>query len=278
MTLDTWIRFCEPPYVRSESIAEWWNAISSLAYCLVGLCFIHRSEKFHANFPEAFCQRIVWINRMFGITWLILGLGSASFHAFQTIPSELWDEIGMFIVTFWTSLCMYGLHPVTSGTSALWFYGAYIIFVLTTIFVYIEIMNHQFFVLMFLISVLIPLVIGASLPTTEHTDSQRSKLQSLVLDLTEVHSFLGRLTSAQTVRCSVTLALVGYIAWQTDQHCVKSGWAPSNPQLYELDWYYWCHPIWHTLTAIASMIGCDALLKVRVESHYYNRESYFFAE
>ena len=284
MTLDTWIRFCEPVYIRSNSIAEWWNTLSSLAYCVVGCVFAYQSEKFHTNFPEIFTTRVVWINRAFSISWLVLGLGSASFHAFQTIPTELWDEIAMFVVTFLTSACMCDIHPITSGNSAYWFYGSYILFVLASIFVYIELMNHEFFVLMFLISVLIPLVIGAtlpeSIPNAEQALSYRDRVRSIVLDLTESHSFVGQLVSAQNVTRAVTIAIIGYVAWQTDQHCVRSDWGPTNPQLYELDWYYWCHPIWHTLTAVAAVFGCDALLKVRMESFYYQKisKNHLFAE
>ena len=275
MTLETYIKFCEPPFIRSLSIAEWWNALSSLAYCMVGISFAYQSNKFHVSYPEIFNSGVICAHRLFAISWVILGFGSASFHAFQTIPTELWDEIGMFIVTFMTSVCMYNLHPITSGQSAYWFYGSYMIFVLTCVFVYIGIKNHEFFVLMFLVSVLVPLVIGATLPdpfsTAEESISQRTKVQSLVLRLTEDDSFAGHLTSAQNVARATTIALIGYVAWQTDQHCVKSGWAPTNAQLYELDWYYWCHPLWHILTAVASLFGCDALLKVRVEYFYYRK-------
>ena len=277
MTFEPYIRFCEPVYVRNSSIAEWWNTLSSLAYCVVGLYFAHQSHVFHVNFPEIFTSGVIMINRLFTISWLVLGFGSASFHAFQTFPAELWDEIGMFVVTFMTSVCMYNLHPVTSGHSAYWFYGLYMLFVLTCIFVYIGIANHQFFVLMFLVSVLIPLVIGATLPdpfsSAEEETLQRREVQSLVLKLTEEESILGHLPSAQNVFRATVTAVIGYVAWQTDQHCVRYGWTSTNPQLYELDWYYWCHPMWHILTAIASIFGCDALLRVRVEYFYYHKAS-----
>jgi hypothetical protein len=89
-------------------------------------------------------------------------LGSASFHAFQTTPTELWDEIAMLIVAFMISVSMYGLHPLTTGKSAKWFYDFYAVFMVAIILIYIEFINHAFFVLMFLESVLIPVVIGAT--------------------------------------------------------------------------------------------------------------------
>ena len=161
-SLNTWVRFCEPEYIRCNTIPEWWNTWSSFLYCVVGIHFGYRSSRFHRESPDIFYSKSRWINRVFCVCQLFLGLGSASFHAFQTTPTELWDEIAMLIMAFKISVCVYGLHPVTTGKSAKWFYDFYAVFMVAIILIYIEIINHAFFVLMYLVSVSIPVVIGAT--------------------------------------------------------------------------------------------------------------------
>ena len=75
---DTTISFCEDSYAKSPYIAEFWNTWSNLAYIAVGPRHILTGSE-HA------CG---W--------WLVLvGTGSACFHATARYPAQLLDELPM---------------------------------------------------------------------------------------------------------------------------------------------------------------------------------------
>jgi hypothetical protein len=279
MSTEPWIRFCEPSYARFDSIAELWNTLSSFAYCLTGLFFYLQTERYSRTFPECFPRGVIWRYRLCAISWQILGFGSAAFHANQTVPTELWDELGMFMVSFTTSFGLFDLHPLTTSRRANWFYGALTLFVITTILIYVNIMYHPFFALMFMISVLIPITIGATLPMNinrgrvklykEKNEVDLKAINSnrdVALEVASTISPTGATHSAKDLRYGVLIAFLGYAIWHIDQRCVSEGWTPTNLNSYELDWYYWCHPAWHTLTAFGAALTCEAMLKIRVES------------
>ena len=75
---DTTISFCEEPYAQSRYIAEFWNTWSNLAYVAVGARHILQGS-------ERGCG---W--------WLVLvGIGSACFHATARYYAQLLDELPM---------------------------------------------------------------------------------------------------------------------------------------------------------------------------------------
>lgn len=280
MSTETWIKFCEPSYARSLSIAELWNTLSSFAYCLTGLFFAYQTERFRRAFPECFPRGVVWRYRLCALCWQILGFGSAAFHAYQTVPTELWDEIGMFLVSFSTSFGLFDLHPLTTSKRANWFYGALTLFVTTTISIYVNIMYHPFFAMMFLISVLIPFMIAATLPMNinrgrvklyKEKDAVEQKAikstRNVALQVASSISPTGSMTASEDLVYAIILGLLGYGIWHIDQKCVRDAWIPTSVDYYEFDWFYWCHPAWHTFTALGAAFVCDSMLKVRVESY-----------
>ena len=279
MSTEPWIKFCEPSYVRLQSIAEFWNTFSSFAYCLTGLFFAIQTERFRKTFPQCFPRGVIWRYRLCALSWQILGFGSAAFHAYQTVPTELWDEIGMFLVSFTTSFGLFDLHPLTTSRKASWFYGALTLFVITTILIYVNIMYHPFFAMMFMVSVLIPVTIGATLPMNmnrgrvklykEKDEVEQKAIKStrdVAVQLAASISPTGTMAAGQDLTYCVICALVGYTIWHIDQKCVRDHWAPQDVNYYEFNWFYWCHPAWHTLTALGAAFACDAMLKIRVES------------
>ena len=83
---------CEENYAWTRYIAEWWNTWSNLPICLAGLWAVWwlRREKAETRF---FVQ-----------AWLIVlvGLGSAMFHATLTFHCQLLDELPMvYALTVW---------------------------------------------------------------------------------------------------------------------------------------------------------------------------------
>lgn len=75
---DTTISFCEQPYAQSEYIAEFWNTWSNLAFVAVGL------------------RHVLWGSEHGCGWWLVLvGIGSACFHATGRFMAQLLDELPM---------------------------------------------------------------------------------------------------------------------------------------------------------------------------------------
>jgi len=277
MSASPWIKFCEPTYVRTESIAEFWNTLSSFAYFVVGLIFLFKINRFRSTFPECYSRGVVWRYRLSAVAWIFLGLGSAAFHAYQTIPTELWDELGMLLVSFTISFGLFDLHPLTTSRKANWFYGALTLFVITTILIYVQIMYHPFFALMFAISAIVPLAITLTLPMKlnngqvkyykeAETSPKSASGRKMYLAKANQLSITGMINMTADVYYAAISIVAGYVIWNIDQKCVREDWRPHDVSLYEFDWYYWCHPAWHTLTAIGAMFICDAMLKVRIES------------
>jgi dihydroceramidase len=90
-TLST-VDWCEPNYIWSTYVAEWWNATTSLLLAVAGLCglwnCIRAKEKLEARFYLVFIG-------LFGI-----GIGSAAFHGTLLRISQALDELPMI----WLSL------------------------------------------------------------------------------------------------------------------------------------------------------------------------------
>lgn len=93
--------FCEA--IRTEGILQPANAISSFAFVIVALIIFARGK----NKPLAVC---------FGITLILVGLGSFSYHAHLTFTGQTFDILGMYLVA--TVALMFGLNrlkPIASG-------------------------------------------------------------------------------------------------------------------------------------------------------------------
>lgn len=77
--------WCEPNYVWSTYIAEWWNAWSSLAYVCLGLLGARRF--WHSDLPR--------IHRNTYVALIFIGIGSFAFHATLSRAGQLADELSM---------------------------------------------------------------------------------------------------------------------------------------------------------------------------------------
>src|SRR5277367_4944329 len=90
------IDWCEPNYVYSRYIAEFWNTISNLIFLVMGFygikyCRINR-------LPSVYYYTF--------LTYMLIGVFSAYFHATLTIYGQLLDEIGIY-VTIMLGVCSY---------------------------------------------------------------------------------------------------------------------------------------------------------------------------
>ena len=102
--------FCEA--IRSQGILQPANAISSFAFVIVALIILVRGK----NRALAIC---------FGITLILVGLGSFYYHAHLSFTGQMFDILGMYLVA--TVALMFGLNrlkPVASGA----LFVAYVVF------------------------------------------------------------------------------------------------------------------------------------------------------
>lgn len=102
--------FCEA--VRAEGILQPANAISSFAFVIVALVMLVRGK----NRALAIC---------FGITLILVGLGSYYYHAHLNFTGQTFDILGMYLVA--TVALMFGLNrlkPMASGV----LFGGYVAF------------------------------------------------------------------------------------------------------------------------------------------------------
>lgn len=278
--MDVFIKFCEPAYHYTPHIAEFWNTLSSLAYCVAAIHFIRQVSIHQKTIPECFPTHLVWRFRLSALAWFVLGLGSAAFHAFQTLWAELWDEIGMLVAVLSISYCLFDLHPLTTSHRANWFYGSLLLFTISTLLVYLHIMYHPFFAMCFIVSALVPALITITLPLRLNNgygpklykeDKKIGKAiaacKSLVVEKGYALSPFGKLSVDKLFGLGTLTALVGYAIWHVDQRCVSEGWIHDKSHAYESYWYYWSHPMWHVLTALAVVLFCDAMLKIRLEAY-----------
>ena len=278
--LQTFIVFCEPAYARSTVIAELWNTLSSFAYCIPAMYFWNLTDKYRVALPECYPEKVVFQCKFCAMAWFILGLGSAAFHAFQTVWAELWDELGMLLAILAISFCLFDLHPLTTGKRAIRFYGFLVLTVIGATLLYTQIMYHPFFAMTFLLAALVPAFLLLTLPMNLNSgrvkyyhESAKGSPQKefsdkdLILKKCASLSPFGSLSMNRSAISGILISVVGYSVWHVDQLCVHQKWGASVPWVYELDWYHWAHPFWHLSTAVASLFFFDAMLKVRVEAH-----------
>lgn len=85
------IEWCEENYVVTSSIAEFYNSLSSLSFCLCGLYGFFKYLQLETKFMISF------------LSLLFVGIGSFTFHSTLTFIGQALDEISMV----YTIICFY---------------------------------------------------------------------------------------------------------------------------------------------------------------------------
>lgn len=156
-------------------------------------------------------------------SWFFLGFGSAAFHATQTGWGELLDEVGMVMSIATTCIALYDVHPLTAGKRGMVFYTSFMLFTLGSSLAYINLMYHPFFAVCFITSVLVVVLLIATLPVLAHRCSRKLYAEDQERDPislpTEILSLLARFPLRASLRLSVVLTLMGYLIWHVDQRC-----------------------------------------------------------
>ena len=242
------IEFCEPAYATSVYIAEFWNTISSAAYCLVAFVFVRDLYILRKIVPGAFGNKFIVKALALSAAVFTVGVGSGLLHATQTWWGEAVDEAGMVLASLAYLFCLKDLHPLTSGRKRFWFYTSVGLIVSIAVGVYLKIFLHGIFATLFgCLIALIAVLFSTSPVSTKNTKFFRNiQVQS---------------NYRKSIKIGIFFALIGFGAWILDQSCVKNKWGNHK----HLSLLFWCHPIWHLSTATCAYIFLKLLLQAKID-------------
>lgn len=210
----------------------------------------------------------VYVDRLYFnlVSWIILAIGSASFHATQSLWGELLDEIGMMMASYSTCLLLNDMHNLTSGYKACIFYAIYMVLLIAVTGLYIYIENHVFFSTCFILSISVSVVLLCSRFRNEGPISypfewavSESAMAGLVLHRLDYLP----VSIANLLGC--TTLILGMAIWLIDQECVRQDWSPPNSYVYEMQWHYWSHSIWHLMSACGVFFFMQAIARARID-------------
>jgi hypothetical protein len=254
--MTTAISFCEPIYAVHPSVAEFWNSISSLAYCVAAWIFFKELAAAKAKYPQAFPDDVFRRFTVCGICMFALGLGSAVFHGTLTWWGELWDEGAMYASILSYIYCQQDLHPVTSGSRKWIFYTIITCVGVIGISLYLHLFNHDIFASVFALLIAIAGFLLATSPVL----------------LTRPHDIFVLLSGDSVrvekvggFRLAVALAATGYASWWVDQTCVR--WEMQQQK----HWMFWFHVLWHLCTALALRVFLKLIIQARIHMAVFAR-------
>eukprot|EP00397_Hematodinium_sp_SG-2012_P034919 GEMP01037500.1.p1 GENE.GEMP01037500.1~~GEMP01037500.1.p1 ORF type:complete len:259 (+),score=42.44 GEMP01037500.1:173-949(+) len=84
------IDFCEPNYVWTPYVAEFWNSLTSLFIAYVGVVAYLMAPEY------MFTTHSLFLRACYG-SLVVIGLGSAAFHGTLLREYQAWDEIPMML-------------------------------------------------------------------------------------------------------------------------------------------------------------------------------------
>lgn len=213
------------------------------------------------------------------IAWFVLGIGSFLFHATQTVWGELMDELSMNVTVFGFALNMYDLHPFTHGKRSVMYYSILLLVLIGGSFLYIEGMQYEVFKMVYFCGMLIMSLTALTMPIVLNTGPkklyavlEKGRMEAKPNGKTvipyepslwlPIRTCFGVFTSLSTVG-------LAYGIWLIDQKCVADGWGKYTSVPYELNWWYWMHPMWHCLTAWAAYQLIHTIIQARVHTFVY---------
>ena len=209
------ILFCEKPYAVTPSIAEYFNTLSSMSYVGVGVFYFRHIWQNQSVFPKVY-------QLLIALHLILIGCGSALFHAIPRFDIELLDELPMLSLMFVLMYYVVVKHPWLSFSVPMYryiFYGLFICVVGTTLH-YMNTQDYGYFFIPF--SILLFINIGLSIHYCQLASASQKERKQLT------HTLI--------------LLLCSQIAWQMEQHFVRSSIESIH--------CYWLHAVWHVLSAL----------------------------
>lgn len=175
-----------------------------------------------------------------------------------------------------SSSCCFSLadmHPLTTSRIGAYFYFFFSLLTIFSSVVYVNLASHAFFSVYFIASLVIQVLLVASLPVTvrkfnkrvyfEEKHPEEEEKVTLVDQYRESFSLLD---VQSWLRLGFFSAVTGYAIWHVDQRCVHEGWHVPSDYPYEMYWFYWAHPLWHFLTAAGAACFMKAIFFARIET------------
>ena len=209
------IRFCETPYARYSTISEYFNTLSSLSYIIVGLLYL----------KYILCDKIVLpkdYQVFISLHLVLIGCGSALFHAIPRFDMELLDELPMLSLMFVLMYYVIDKHPWLSLSVPLHrrMYYALFLGVGCTTMKYVITRDYAYFFMPFTVLLVINIgVYGHYCCMVCAMEKERQQLKH-----------------------ALALLLCSQIAWQIEQYLVR----------HEIQSIHcnWLHAVWHVLSAL----------------------------
>jgi Ceramidase len=246
------IQFCEPVYQYSPHIAEFWNTVSSLAFCLVGCLYLRELSALIKQTPAAFANGSALRFKVLGWSVIAVGVGSALLHGTQTWWGELIDEFSMLVAGLTFLFCQEDLHPLTSGSKRFWFYGVTVSASAIVTAVYLLIFVHGLFATLFAAIIGVSIAIFATSPVHNALAAAKFRLR--------VGKRLAASVYGPRFVLGTALSGAAFVAWLVDQSCVRLAWGGTA-----LGWVYVFHSLWHICTALAAWTYLSLIIKVRAD-------------
>ena len=175
-----------------------------------------------------------------------------------------------------SSSCCFSLadmHPFTTSRIGAYFYVFFSLLMIFSSAVYVNLASHAFFSVYFIASLVIQVLLVATLPVTVRKFNKRVYFEKKHSEEEEKFTLINQYSESSALldvqsRLSIGffLAMTGYAIWHVDQRCVHEGWHVPSEYPYEMYWYYWCHPLWHFFTAAGAACFMQAIFFARIET------------
>jgi len=155
---------------------------------------------------------------MIFLTLAIIGVGSTTFHGTMRWWGELWDELPMIVLGGFFLWGLKGVHPLTRGTTGIYFYIGIILSILTATVAYVQFQFYEIFLHFFTAMIVSAVVISF------HAKSSSASGQT---------NFFYYATIAEII--------LGKVLWSLEH--ALCGIHPVIPML---------HVLWHVFSAFAA--------------------------
>jgi len=208
-----WCEAIVQGYKSHPSIAEFWNTTTSVVFfCIAGTFGLARAWR------QGYSQAHLFSD----VLLVVVGIGSAFFHATQSYAGELLDEVPMSIMAVGYLLCVNRMHWLTTPPHRALTYGVGFGLAAIAWVAYFWFRYFEIFRICFVFQVACPALI--SLFSGPGSPCSPGKRQWWVFLVT---------------------VLVGKVVWQWERLMSDWGQCPTS----EWDPRFWFHPTWHFCAA-----------------------------
>lgn len=216
-----WCEYITQPLLHSQHVGEFWNTATSLLfYPLGGILSIWLAQSKGSPWPFTYA----------GVMLIVVGIGSAVFHATQSYGGEMLDELPMAIMGLSYMWCMADLHWSTSTPYKGATYATYHAIILAAWTSYLVLHNYEIFQLSFVFQVAAPGFLSLACGPAETFSRARWKWWAFLASV-----------------------LIGRISWDYERWLNKTGQCPPSA----FDLRFWLHPIWHLCSTLAQIFWMD---------------------